>query len=133
MTELERRARAYIKAKCAQELDHTDPDLNAKRTEIHDAFIMQLDIDGSKYETREDATRIALDVVNGEERESMEYKRCAHCRRRYLWRNSWESNLCPRCNRLLESAQSAEASGAQHGQPASTQVAQLEETSDGQI
>jgi hypothetical protein len=37
-----------------------------------------------------------------------EWRQCAHCRRRYLWRSTWQSNLCPRCNGLLERAQNAE-------------------------
>jgi hypothetical protein len=37
-----------------------------------------------------------------------EWRRCAHCRRRYLWRKSWPSELCPRCHKRLERAQNAE-------------------------
>ncbi len=39
----------------------------------------------------------------------MEYRRCAHCQRRYLWRESWPNQLCPRCHRLLERAGTYEA------------------------
>ena len=66
-SELERRAQAYIKARDLQELDHTNPDLDHARTEAHDAFMMQLDIEGILYKDREHAAQIALAIVNGEE------------------------------------------------------------------
>jgi hypothetical protein len=65
--ELIRRARAYVKARQAQKLDHTDPDLDDARTEAHDAFMMQLDIEGVSYQDRESAAQIAQAIVNGEE------------------------------------------------------------------
>jgi hypothetical protein len=37
-----------------------------------------------------------------------EWRKCAHCRRRYLWRESWPSELCPRCHKRLERAKSDE-------------------------
>jgi hypothetical protein len=64
--ELERRAKAYVRARKAQELDHTDPALNDARTEAHDAFMMQLDIEGIPYTDREDAAQIAQAIENGE-------------------------------------------------------------------
>jgi hypothetical protein len=66
-TELERRAQRYVKARSLQELDHTNPDLDHARTEAHDAFMMQLDIEGVSYRDREHAAQIALAIVNGEE------------------------------------------------------------------
>jgi hypothetical protein len=64
--ELERRARAYIEVRRKQELNHTDEALNHRRAELHDALMMQLDIEGIDYEDREDAARIAQDIVDGE-------------------------------------------------------------------
>jgi len=113
MTELERRAREYIIARRKQELNHTDPVLDARRTEAHDAFMMQLDVGGIEYQDREHAARIAREIVmHGGDDSTMEWRRCAHCRQRYLWRESWESNLCPRCHSLLERAQEAEGKRA---------------------
>jgi hypothetical protein len=63
--ELERRARVYIRARKAQQLDHTDPALDYARTDAHDAFMMQLDIEGIEYRDREHAARIAQAIVNG--------------------------------------------------------------------
>ena len=82
-SELERRARAYITARHKQELDHTDPQLDARRTELHDALMTQMDIEGIEYQDREDAARIALAIVNsgGQKQESLKWRRCAHCRR----------------------------------------------------
>ena len=65
--ELEHRARVYVTARKLQELDYTDPDLDHARTEAHDAFMMQLDIEGVSYRDREHAAQIALAIVNGEE------------------------------------------------------------------
>lgn len=105
-SELERRARAYITARHKQELDHTDPQLDARRTELHDALMTQMDIEGIEYQDREDAARIALAIVNGDgqKQESLKWRRCAHCRRRYLQDTNSPGDLCPRCNRLLKAA-----------------------------
>ena len=61
--ELTRRANAYVSARRAQQLDHTDPALDDARTEAHDAFMMQLDIEGVHYDDREDAARIAMEMT----------------------------------------------------------------------
>jgi hypothetical protein len=66
-SELGRRAQVYVKARELQELDYTNPDLGHARTEAHDAFMMQLDIEGVSYRDREHAAQIALAIVNGEE------------------------------------------------------------------
>jgi hypothetical protein len=66
-SELEHRARVYVAVRKLQELDCTDLDLNHARTEAHDAFMMQLDIEGVSYRDREHAAQIALAIVNGEE------------------------------------------------------------------
>jgi len=66
-SELEHRARVYVTARKLQELDYADPDLDHARTEAHDAFMMQLDIEGVSYRDREHAAQIALAIVNGEE------------------------------------------------------------------
>ena len=56
-------ARTYLDARQAQELDHTDPDLNWARTEAHDQFLAALDAAGIPYTDREHGARIALDLV----------------------------------------------------------------------
>ena len=61
--ELTRRANAYVEARRAQQLDHTDPTLDDARTEAHDALMMQLDIEGVHYGDREDAARIAMEMI----------------------------------------------------------------------
>jgi hypothetical protein len=71
-TELERRAQRYAKARSLQELDYTNPDLDHARTEAHDVFMMQLDIEGIPYKDREHAAEIALAIVNGEEEKLQE-------------------------------------------------------------
>ena len=69
--ELRRRARVYIRARKAQQLDHTDSALDYARTEAHDAFMMQLDIEGIKYQDREHAAQIARAIVDGRRVEAM--------------------------------------------------------------
>ena len=71
-SELERRARVYVKARELQELDYTNSALDHARTEAHDAFMMQLDIEGISYKDREYAAQIALAIVNGEEEKLQE-------------------------------------------------------------
>jgi hypothetical protein len=63
--ELRDRAEIYIRARTAQEFDHTDPDLEHARTEAHESFMIQLDIEHIYYEDREHAARIAQDIVDG--------------------------------------------------------------------
>ncbi len=64
--ELMRRAKRYLAARKAQELDHTDPILNDARTEAHDALMMQMDIEGVEYTDREHAAQVAYAIVAGE-------------------------------------------------------------------
>jgi hypothetical protein len=64
-SELRDRAKIYIKACRAQELDHTDPELDHARTEAHDSFMIQLDIENIHYEDRQHAARIAQALVDG--------------------------------------------------------------------
>ena len=71
-SELERRAQRYVKARELQELDHTDPNLDHARTEAHDAFMMQLDIESIPYKDREHAAQIALAIVNDAEEKLQE-------------------------------------------------------------
>ena len=52
-------AHAYLDARRAQELDHTDPDLNWRRIEAHDQFMLALDAAGIGYEDRMHAAEIA--------------------------------------------------------------------------
>ena len=52
-------ATKYLAARKAQERDHTDAALNYARTEAHDAFIFQLNVEGIPYEDREHTVRIA--------------------------------------------------------------------------
>ncbi|MBN2007087.1 MAG: hypothetical protein JXA21_27295 [Anaerolineae bacterium] len=63
--ELKRRAQYYLDRRQAQELDHTDPALNDARTEAHDALMMQMDIEGIQYTSREHAAQLARDIVAG--------------------------------------------------------------------
>jgi hypothetical protein len=65
--ELRDRAQTYIIARRAQQLDHTDPELDYARTEAHDSFMIQLDIENIYYEDRQHAARIAQAVVDGRE------------------------------------------------------------------
>jgi hypothetical protein len=65
--ELRDRAEIYIRARRAQELDHTDPELDYARTEAHDSFMIQLDIENIYYEDRQHAARIAQAIVDGRE------------------------------------------------------------------
>ena len=62
--ELARRIQEYLDARRAQEQNHIDETLNWRRTEAHDALMIQMDIDGVHYEDREDAARIAQEIVN---------------------------------------------------------------------
>jgi hypothetical protein len=71
-SELERRAQVYVKARKLQELDYTNPDLDHARTEAHDAFMMQLDIEGVSYRDREHAAQVALAIAKGEEEKLQE-------------------------------------------------------------
>ncbi len=64
--ELTRRAKRYLAARKAQELDHTDPILDDARTEAHDALMMQMDIEDVEYTDREHAAQIAYAIVAGE-------------------------------------------------------------------
>ena len=52
-------AHAYLDARRAQELDHTDEALNWRRTEAHDQFMLALDAAGIGYKDREHAAEIA--------------------------------------------------------------------------
>lgn len=63
--ELMRRAKRYLAARKAQELDHTNQILNNVRTESHDALMMQMDIEGIKYTSREHTAQIARVIVAG--------------------------------------------------------------------
>jgi hypothetical protein len=63
--ELRDRAEIYIRARMAQELDHTDPDLEHARIEAHESFMIQLDIEHIYYRDREHAAQIAQDIVDG--------------------------------------------------------------------
>jgi len=56
-------AKKYLRAKRAQERDHTNKELNYARTEAHDAFIFQLDIKGIAYESRDHTIEIAQAIV----------------------------------------------------------------------
>ena len=59
-------ARTYLDARQAQELDHTDPDLNWARTEAHDQFLAALDAAGIPYTDREHGARIAFSLLEGD-------------------------------------------------------------------
>ncbi|MEA3340884.1 MAG: hypothetical protein U9R15_13050, partial [Chloroflexota bacterium] len=63
--ELMRRAKRYLAARKAQELDHTNQILDDVRTETHDALMMQMDIEGVKYTSREHTAQIAQVIVAG--------------------------------------------------------------------
>jgi hypothetical protein len=76
--ELMRRAKRYLAARKAQELDHTDPVLDDARTEAHDALMMQMDIEGVEYTDREHAARIAYAIVAGELVTSSQESRLIH-------------------------------------------------------
>ena len=52
-------AHAYLDARRAQELDHTDEALNWQRTEAHDQFMLALDAVSIGYRDREHAAEIA--------------------------------------------------------------------------
>ena len=58
-------AREYLKAREAQESDHTNLALNEKRTKAHDAMMLQMDHEGISYKDREDAAQIAKRIVAG--------------------------------------------------------------------
>ncbi len=88
--ELMRRAKRYLAARKAQELDHTDPILNDARTKAHDALMIQMDIEEVEYTDREHAAQIAYAIVAGESITSREIK-------------SRESRLIPQ-NRPLPAA-----------------------------
>ena len=64
--ELKHRAKDYLEKREAQELDHTDPDLNYYRSEAHESLMMQMRIDGIEFEDREHAAQIAMDIVAGD-------------------------------------------------------------------
>ena len=65
--------------------------------------------------------------IEGEEVVS-EWRRCVHCKRRYLWLASWPNELCPRCHRLMEAARADDTERfCADGEPLDVQ-----ETEDGQ-
>jgi hypothetical protein len=63
--ELKCRAKDYLEKREAQELDHTDPDLNYARSEAHESLMMQMRIDGISFSDREHAAEIARAIVSG--------------------------------------------------------------------
>ena len=61
-----------------------------------------------------------------------EWRECPHCRRRYLWRQSWPNQLCPRCHRLMEAARDQDLR-MDHNTGTLESAEGLEETREGQI
>jgi hypothetical protein len=61
-----------------------------------------------------------------------EWRKCSHCRRRYLWRQSWPNQLCPRCHRLMEAARGQDLR-TDHNTSTPARAGVLEETGEGQI
>jgi hypothetical protein len=55
----------YITAWQAQEQDPTSEELEARRSEAHEQFIVQLDVEGIRYFDHEDADRIAAGIMEG--------------------------------------------------------------------
>jgi hypothetical protein len=54
-----------VAARWEQEQDPTNDGLKARRSEVHEQFIMQLDAEGIRYFGSEDAARIAAGIMAG--------------------------------------------------------------------
>lgn len=66
----------YVTARQAQEQDPTSDELKNRRSEAHDQFMKQLDIEGIRYFDREAAARIAAGIVEGSF--DVLYHKCGH-------------------------------------------------------
>lgn len=59
-------AKKYWEIRHAQEIDHTNAELDLRCSEAHSELVWQLHAEGIEFKDREDAARIALEVISSE-------------------------------------------------------------------